>query len=198
MKQQVNLYLPEFRIKRDKLTVVVMLQSLGAFMGVLLVLGGWELWTNFALAQEMQDLQGELTVETQRTAEIDQILARRSQDRNLEQQLERAEQNLLASRQMRDVLGETGLGNTDGFSESFKDLSRASLEGLWLTEISLSNGGQAVNLKGFTVDSSLVPMFVARLAEGNSSLTSKQFSVSTVRSSDSVDALYAFELRSTR
>lgn len=37
MNQQINLYLPEFRIKKDKLTAVLMSQVAGAVIGIMLL-----------------------------------------------------------------------------------------------------------------------------------------------------------------
>ena len=196
--QQINLYQAEFRIKRDKLTVAVMLKTLAIVLGLLTAASGWIFATNYRLGQQLEVLREELAIESRRTSEIDSLLAQRTQDRDLEMRLERAEQNLQSSRQMRELLSQTGLGNIDGFSETFKDLSRASIDGLWLTEIALTEGGEAVLLKGFTEDSAMVPTFVARLAQGKSTLMQRQFNVSTVRSSETGEGVFAFELRSSQ
>lgn len=197
MKQQVNLYLPEFRLKRDKLTVVLMLQILGAALGLVVLLSAVAFFRNYRVQSQLESLRAELAVETQRTSEIDAILARRSQDRELTERLEIAESSLDSSRQIRDFFKARSGGNIDGFSEYLKDLSRAAVEGLWITEFALGSGGSNVTLKGFTIDSSLVPRFVARLEQGKSPLTRRQFSFSTVKSPDA-EQLYAFELSTDR
>ena len=197
MKQQVNLYLSEFRIKRDNLTVVLMLQILGIALALIAVLSATDYWRSFRLNSQLVALRDELAVETQKTREIDSILARRSQDANLTERLSIAEDVLNASRQIRNFFDSRSGGNIDGFSEYLKDLSRAAVEGLWITEFSLTGGGSNVLLKGFATDSAMIPTYVARLGEGQSPLVNRHFSFSTSRSGDG-EQLYNFELNTSR
>ncbi|MEX2130911.1 MAG: PilN domain-containing protein [Pseudohongiellaceae bacterium] len=197
MKQQVNLYLSEFRVKRDNLTLVLMLQILGLAVGLTVVLSAADFWRNYRLNTELATLREQLAVESRRTAEIDATLARRSQDGALNERLEAAEDVLNASRQVRDFFSARTGGNAAGFSEFFKDLSRASIDGLWITNFSLEGGGNSVVLSGFTIDSSLVPSFVDRLGDGTSPLANKRFSFSTSLSPGN-NLLYAFELTTNR
>lgn len=197
MKQQINLYLPEFRIKRDNLTVLLMLQMLGVLASIMVVLASFDFWRSYRLDSRLADLREVLAEETRRTTEVDALLARRSQDTTLAAQLEVAEEALNASRQVRDFFNSRTGGNTAGFSEYLKDLSRASIDGLWITEFSIVGSGSTVELKGFTIDSALVPSFVARLQQGRSPMVQKHFGFSTTRAG-STDRLYAFDLSTER
>ncbi|MBT4257269.1 MAG: hypothetical protein HOD87_14500 [Gammaproteobacteria bacterium] len=144
MKQQVNLYLPEFKVKKDILTVVLMMQIFGGVIGLMILVSAFQFFSSWRSGAELEDLRAVLAEETQKTNELDGILARRSQNSELTSRLDAAESRLESDRQIRNFLSETQLGNVVGFSEYFKDLSRASLDGLSISEFRLSNGGRDV------------------------------------------------------
>lgn len=182
MNQQINLYLPEFKVKKDPLTAVLMAQILAGVMGVMVLFSAYQGFTRWQLTAELERLQASLREETQKTSELDDVLARRSQNTELTERLEQAELRLESRRQIRDFLGQTQLGNVMGFSEYFKDLSRATMDGLSLTEFAFTNGGSSVKISGQVVDSSMVPMYVNNLETGRSPLRRQQFSPSISRS----------------
>lgn len=130
MKQQVNLYLPEFRVKKDPVSTLLMSQVVGGVVITMLVIAIFDVYTRWELNNELAGLRETLVEETRKTSQLDEQLARRSQNTDLADQLQRAEMRLTASRSIRDFLSETKLGNVTGFSEYFKDIARASIDGL--------------------------------------------------------------------
>jgi hypothetical protein len=144
MNQQINLYLPEFKVKKDALTVLLMGQILGAIVAVMLLLSAFDLVTQWSLNGELAELREVLREETRKTGELDEVLARRSQNNVLTERLNLAEAQLESSRQIRRFLSETKLGNVVGFSEYFKDISRATISGLSVTEFAFASGGEQV------------------------------------------------------
>jgi hypothetical protein len=193
MQQQINLYLPEFRTKKDLLTPLLMGQILGGVLAVCVLVSAYDLFTRWRLASQLADVQEVLIEETRKTDELDDQLARRSQNTALSDRLEQAESRLDASRQIRDFLSETKLGNVGGFSEYFKDLSRASMEGLSLNEFTFMNGGEDIILRGQVLDSVLVPRYVNNIENGNSPLRNMTFSPMISRSEVS-EQIFSFEL----
>lgn len=193
MRQQINLYLEEFRVVRDSLTAILMGQILAGILIFMVLLTSYDLFTKWRLNNQLESLQATLQEETRRTDQLDEQLARRSQNTELSERLERAEANLLASEQIRDFLSQTQLGNVTGFSEFFKDLSRASFDGISLSSISFSEGGNNVQLNGQTTDSAMVPRYVDNIERGVSPLRNQRFSPMISR--DAVtDRLFQFEL----
>lgn len=184
MKQQVNLYLPEFEVKKDPLTVLLMGQILAGVIAVMVLISAYDFFTSWMFNRELAELQLTLQEETARTNELDSELARRSQDNELTERLELAEALLDASVQIRDFLSETRLGNEAGFSEYFKDLSRASLDGLSLSEFSILSGGDQIRLSGQVVESELVPRYVRNLERSNSSIRDQNFGTNIALSDD--------------
>lgn len=175
MKQQVNLYLAEFKLKKDALTVRLMAQVLGATIALMVLISAYDFFTRWQLNTELVELRLTLQEETRKTSELDGLLARRSQDAELSDRLDLAEARLDSGRQVRDFLSETKLGNEVGFSEHFKDLSRASIDGLSLTEFSISEGGDRLRLLGRVVESAMVPRYVKNLELSTSPIRNQHF-----------------------
>lgn len=196
MKQQINLYLDEFRVQKDPITAEFMGKTLGAALIVMLTITGWDLYTHSQLENELAALRVTLTEETRKTDELDEQLARRSQNTDLTARLDAAEARYSAGLQIREFLGETKLGNVEGFSEYFKDLSRASIDGLSITEFQFTEGGEQVSMNGQVLDSAIVPRYVDNIANGQSPLRTKTFSPSITRG-DVTSQLFSFELSST-
>lgn len=193
MKQQVNLYLPEFKVKKDPVTALLMGQILGGVVVLMFLVSSYQLFARWQLNSELEQLRASLEEETRKTDELDEVLARRSQNDELTERLEVAEERLQSRRQIRNFLSETQLGNVVGFSEFFKDLSRAAMDGLSLSGFAFSNGGERVNISGLVVDSSMVPRYVDNLKAGNSPLRGKHYSPSISRS-DVASQYFEFSL----
>ena len=197
MQQQINLYLPEFYVKKDPVTALLMGQVIVVVVGLMVLVTAFDLFTQWRLENELETLQASLQEETRRTGELDEQLARRSQNTELTDRLEQAEARLVADAQIRDFLSQTQLGNVSGFSEYFKDLSRASFEGISLTGFAFSDGGSSVELQGYTADSAMVPRYVDNIENGRSPLRSQRFSPSISRAS-TAEQLFQFELSTNR
>ena len=196
INQQINLYLAEFRVKKDPLTAVLMAQILGGVVGLMLLISLYDVTHRWLLNSELAGLNETLIEETRKTVELDAVLAQRSQNTELTERLQAAESRLDSRQQIHDFLNNTTLGNIDGFSEYFKDLSRASIEGLRISTFAFANGGESVSMSGQVVDSAMVPRFVANLEKGSSSLRAKHFSPSISRS-DIATQYFSFSLSSS-
>jgi len=183
MKQQINLYLPEFRVKRDKLTVPLMGKVLGGVVVLMVLLTGYDYLVRWQLDGELVELRATLSDESRKTGELEGLLAQRSQSEQLTSRLREAEARLISDRQVVNFLGGAKLGNLIGFSEHFKDLSRASIDGFSLSSIQIESGGERVDLGGQVIDSSLVVKFVSNLRFGNSSMSNLNFSTNIARAS---------------
>lgn len=193
MNQQINLYLPEFRIKKDALTALIMGQVIAGVIVIMLLVTAYDMFTRWSLNNELAELRVVLQEETRKTNELDEVLARRSQNNALTTRLDEAEVRLESSRQIRNFLSETKLGNVVGFSEYFKDISRASVEGLSVTEFNFSEGGERVTLSGQVIDSAMVPRYVSKLEASNSGIKDQLFSPRISRP-DTTSQFFSFEL----
>lgn len=196
MQQQINLYLPEFRVEKDPITALLMGQILAGVLGLMVLVTVFDLFNQWRLGGQLEVLQATLSEETRRTSELDEQLARRSQNQELTRRLNAAEAAFESSQQIRDFLSETKLGNVSGFSEHFKDISRASINGLSITGFRLTVGGESAQISGQVIDSELVPRYVANIENGNSLLSGMRFSP-TIRRSGNGTEIFSFDLASS-
>lgn len=176
MRQQINLYLPEFQPARDWLNADRLVRAVVAVALVLMLISGYGYWRLDALGDEQARLQARLEAQGRETAELERVVDARRVDGPLQRELEMRQSRLERSR---DLLGfleaDLRTGNTDGFSTMMKDLSRASFEGIWLTGIELTQGGESVTLGGVVQQSGMVPDFVGRLGNSESALRELRF-----------------------
>jgi len=205
MNQQINLYLPEFRPGHNYIDGERVLQITTVLILLMLLVSGVNYFRASSLQAEMEVAQARLAEQTSITNELQQNLARRGSDPVLVQELADRERRLAESAEMLEFLRGTNLGNVEGFSEHLKDLSRATFDGLWLTEFDLLNGGSNVYLKGIARQSAMVPDFIGRLSGGKSPLRDRDFSrflgnrinTSPVEGLETVE-LYEFELETRK
>jgi len=196
MQQQINLYLDEFRVDKDPITAELMGKTLAAVLVVMLTIASWDLNEQRLLGNELAALRETLAEETRKTEELDEQLTRRSQNTELTDRLTEAEARYAAGLQIREFLSETNLGNVDGFSEYFKDLSRASIDGLSITAFQFTDGGEQATMSGQVRDSAIVPRYVQNIESGQSPLRNKTFSPSINRA-EVESQIFTFELSTT-
>ena len=175
MTQQINLYLNEFRPSREYISGKGVLQAALVLLMVLVAVALINTTRSHTLGEELRVAQEQLTTQTDITNELQQSLARRGSDPALVQELSAREEQLAESQEMLEFLRGSNLGNISGFSEYMKDLSRASFDGIWLTEFSVLNGGEQIRLQGIAQQSAMVPDFISRLANGRSALRQQNF-----------------------
>lgn len=163
MSQQINLFNPQFQPQKKLFTVKGMACVLGVLVVGIAVAGVFakvrvaHLETEVAHGEErVQAAQKRLQVAT---AEF----APRTKDARLEAELAEAQNERDALRRVADVIQRGDLGNTQGYAEYFKALARQSVDGLWLTGVSITGAGLDIGVRGRALDAALVPGYLARL-----------------------------------
>ena len=196
MQQQINLYLDEFRVDKDPISAGLIGNTLAAVLVVMLTIASWDINEQRLLGNELAALRETLAEETRKTEELDEQLTRRSQNTELTDRLNGAEARYAAGLQIREFLSETNLGNMDGFSGYFKDLSRASIDGLSITAFQFTDGNEQATMSGQVRDSAIVPRYVQNIESGQSPLRNKTFSPSISRA-EVESKIFTFELSTT-
>lgn len=196
--QQINLYVPELRPQRDAVTAG-RLTSLTALLVVIAVLlFGWEQWRQTQLSRELARIEEQIQVQSPRTEALEQEAASRVTDAALLREAGSREQQATQMLQLLAFMQQVTLGNMVGYSEHLKDLSRASFQGIWLTDIALEGDASTVSLQGFLTSPAMLPDYVGRLGGGRSALNSRTFHrLSTSRAADE-SGNYAFELEASQ
>lgn len=162
--QQVNLYRDELKTQKLKYSALMLLQLSIILVVVFSAVAGFRAFQvqqqqlSFVAKQQkqkmvmanLQKLQSELS-----SRKKDIALSRRITDKTKE----------LANKQkVLGILSQDEFGNTKGFIEHISGLARQRIEGLWLTQIRIANGGTDIALHGLTSKSALLPKYLQRLS----------------------------------
>ncbi len=166
LNQSVNLYLPELRPRVDWLSWQRFLLVVLLGIGVVVALAANGLWERSQRQQTLASLEALIAQETAIAESMESALIDSATDQNLVQEVAAREQSVATLNATLETLRSVNQGNLLGFATYLKNLSRASSEGLWLTRIVISNGGQNALLEGYAQESALVPAFIEKLSSG--------------------------------
>lgn len=174
MKQQVNLYQPIFRRERKVFSAAAMLQITAVFVVALMVVYGYGLWRSQALEAQVERLEDKRDAATERVESLGERFPPPEPSPELEARQDRLAAEKERKQQAVRVLSEGRFGNTEGFAEELAALARNRLDGLWLTGVSLYEGGQEMTLQGTTQADYLVPRLLQELSD-EAALTGTEF-----------------------
>ena len=163
MSQQINLFNPAFQPQKKIFSVNAMAGALGVL--VLLVVGTG-VYARVRIAQlEARVARGEDEVQAaqKRLEAATAEFAPRTKDGRLEAEVAAAQAEHDALRRVADVIQRGDLGNTEGYAEYFRALARQSVDGLWLTGVTITGAGTEIGVRGRALDPALVPGYLARL-----------------------------------
>lgn len=195
VNQQVNLYLPELQPSRDLVNAARVLQVLALIVVVGALLSAAQVWQRSSAQAELAQLQEDLRVQTVRTEELERDVAARATDQALVREMETRELRLAQARQLYEFMQGTTLGNLVGYSEHFKDLSRASFAGVWLKDITIRGNAESVMIAGAVQQPAMLPDYVGRLSNGRSALSTRRFNrLISTRDDSTEQELYEFTL----
>ena len=163
MAQQINLYDPALLRKRDWLALLNIV--MGAAVLVILVMGA-----GFLARGGLPELQSQVTTsETQLKAMREQVLvlgkrvAERKADPRIEQELTSTRLLAKAHGVVLDTLHHQLAADEPLFADYLRGLARQSMDGLWITGLAWSSGGDGLEIRGRTIDPSLLPEYIRRL-----------------------------------
>jgi hypothetical protein len=175
VSQQINLFNPIFLKQKKIFTALPMAEALGVIVAGALLL-------DWYAAQRVADLQREadegkalLAGREQRLVKANAQFAPRARDVRLAAELAEAQAELKALHDVSSVLQGGALGNTAGYAEYFRALSRQNVSGLWLTGVTISGAGNDIGVQGRAMQATLIPNYIARLT-GERVMHGKSFS----------------------
>jgi len=167
MIQQINLLTDDLRRKREPLTFTQLMMIWGVFGGFLVLFSGWDgvgLW--------------QLTSEHERTEEQRRMLSEANDAlksefggatyESLKEEVEALRARQAEQQQLMSLLLGYQSEQDDGFSFYLGDLAEQAVDGMWLSQISLLEGGSRIQLKGVTTNPVNLPVFLKRLSQGQS------------------------------
>lgn len=181
-RQEVNLYTLDFRREEQAFSFRAITRYAVIFFGLLMLVEGytaWEWWNN---AATLQDLQAQEQTVNKRLLTLKQTQPL-SQRPKLEQELARLQTKIQQRRELQEIMGGQKFGNFDGFSEHLMGLARQSNGNLALTHFDLLEGGNVLQLQGWTKQAQAVPDYLQQLRT-ESSFESVRFGVLRIERDD--------------
>lgn len=164
MRQEVNLFLPEFQEQKEWLTLAT-LASVSAGVIILLVIA------SVLLQRSVDVMQNTVTIaESQMEAQKKRIEKLRQMPRpanamNLDAKLRRLQMAIESRRRVGRIIEGQNLGNADGFRESMAALAAHSRGTIQLNKFRFSDGGRRFEMAGVTRSSKDVPLYIKALKQ---------------------------------
>jgi hypothetical protein len=165
VSQQINLFNPIFRKQKKVFSSVTMVRALGIIL-VACALLAWDASNRMrALKLQAAATDARLAAQQQRLNDVRVQYAPRARSTTLPPEIKAAEQELSLLANASDIIKRGGFGEVRGFSGYFRALARQDLEGIWLTNIVIGNGGATIGLQGNALQAELVPQYMQRLGQ---------------------------------
>lgn len=172
--QQVNLYQPIFRKQKKVFSALALAQAVVLVIVALAGIYAYSRWQLVALDNALASAQGQRTETQARLAEIQRTTPPRARDQRLVRAVEDLQaQNELKRRSLAMLEADLGTARV-GFVGQLEGLARQKVDGVWLTHLAFSDGGNGIGLAGNAVAPELVPRYLQRLS-AEESFTGTQF-----------------------
>jgi multidrug efflux pump subunit AcrA (membrane-fusion protein) len=162
MRQNINLYDPALRRRREWLTAATVAQCVGA---TLIALFAYHYSVGRALETRTAELAAAEAELAQTRAAADKAKAKAAAykpDPKLEAEIAALESELREARAAMQALQAGAFGNREGFSEYLRAFSRQTIHGLWLTGFTITGEGE-IELRGRVLSPDLVAGYIQRL-----------------------------------
>jgi hypothetical protein len=163
VSQQINLFNPVF-LQQQK---IFSARTMGAALLLLFVgVAALNLYGKLRLQGLQKQADAGAAQLAQKQARLTSVAAEfapRQKNPAVDAELEEAERQLAALREVSGVLERGELGNTQGYAEYFRALARQHVDGLWLTSVSIAGAGVDIGVRGRALDPQRVPGYLNRL-----------------------------------
>jgi hypothetical protein len=163
MAQQINLYQAKFRKPRKPLS------AFESSLGLLVIAASVAVYSTLLWQKDAQLAKSAQAVDRDvaaKKAVVDRLtleMSERKKDAQLETAAVHAEQQVMATREVMQLINGGGIGVQGGYSEQLRALSRQAVNGMWLTGFTLAANADENQIRGRTLDAELVPTFLRRL-----------------------------------
>jgi len=165
VSQQINLFNPQLRKQKKHFSALTMAQSLGLLLAGALMLYGYLAYQVRTTVKLEADLSHSLDSQQAVLAKLSAEASSKQKNKQLEDELAHLGQAIKGRQKILDTLQAGDFGNTKGFAEHLRALSRQSVHGLWLTGFVITGAGNDTQISGRTLQPELVPAYINRLKQ---------------------------------
>ena len=164
MSQQINLFNPIFRKQKKYFSSVTMVQALAVICLACALLAADAARRTRTLRAQAATVDALLVAGQARLADFRVRYAPRQKSPTLAAEIAAAQEELAMLANAQAVIARGDFGDTRGFSSYFRAFARQSVDGLWLTGLTIGARGQQLGVQGNTLQAALVPAYMRRLA----------------------------------
>lgn len=164
MSQQINLFNPVFRQQKKYFSSVTMAQSLGLLLLACALLVGESAVRLRQLTAQVAAGEAVLVTKQAKLAQVKAQYPARVKSPALQDQIQQARQELVLLDSAAAILRGGNYGDSRGFSPYFTALARQRVEGLWLTDVRIEDGGARLSVGGNVLQADMVPQYMGRLS----------------------------------
>ena len=157
MMEQINLYQSMFR-KQKVMFFLIVFSGLYAYQTVQIK----------PYKQRLVIIETELFQLSAQVTALESSQSKKGKSKLLENEIVKLSNELERRELISNILSSRSFGNSSGFSSYLESFARGHVEGTWLTDVNISQGGASLGLKGKTLSSELVPVYIQKLAEEES------------------------------
>ncbi|VAX07853.1 hypothetical protein MNBD_GAMMA25-1126 [hydrothermal vent metagenome] len=162
--QQVNLYRASLQKNNARSSAQKLLLAMGVVSGGLLILSLIYVFQIMQLEDSLGIAQAEQNIKMAQLEALQVKIQARRKDAQLQAEVDALMMDIANRQKVMKVLGQQQFGNIEGFVEHVSGLARQRINGLWLSEVRISQGGQSLGLKGQTLKAELLPRYLQRLS----------------------------------
>lgn len=163
MSQQINLFNPIFLKKKKYFSANNMALALALVLGGSLAVVAYANMQVAQLRREAQTVTAQLASTQSDLAKVNAQFATRQKSASLQQESQKAAAELQSLQQVHDILKKGDFGDTQGYAAYLRAFARQSIDGLWLTGLSIQGAGKAIGIEGRALRPELVPAYITRL-----------------------------------
>ena len=192
--QQINLYQERFRKQKSRLSSARLLKAVAALAGLMLGLGLLFLLQAGQRQAQLDTLQAQQKAKMAQLASLQQQVQSRHKDAALQARVDALMREIDTKQKIMKILGEQRFGNIEGFTGHVRGLARQRLDGLWLTQVRIGQGGATLGMKGRALKAALLPRYLQRLS-GETVFAGKTFETLSMERDAEQPGQVLFELR---
>jgi hypothetical protein len=163
-RQQINLLQPPFRRTQQSFSTATMLRAAAAVIVGVALLYGISYWQVAMQRGDLREIEAQNTALAKRVDDLSRQIKPQTKNRQLEEQVAKAEREVAALGDVRQVVQDKLLVNTRGYSPYLVALARQHIAGVWLTGLDITGAGESMQLQGRTIEPDLVLRYMQRLA----------------------------------
>lgn len=180
MRQQINLFTPQFRKQVVLLSANVMAIGASAALALTLIVSLVMQISVSGLQPQADASKRALDAAQAKLAQLAIDHDPATQAKLLDEDIARVEKAVQDKRELVDVLKNGDLGDTQGYSEYLRALARQIVDGVWIRGFDIASAGRHFTVDGSTLRADLIPQYIKRLSN-EKALQGRQFAMLTLQ-----------------